>query len=72
MKGILSVCLQAAFLVDALQVSIPLTAPENSSRVSPSVVGLSLEQDRWLEWYALPFDLTCGHQLTERLHTMTT
>ncbi|KAF8072145.1 glycoside hydrolase family 79 protein [Lyophyllum atratum] len=34
----------------ALNVNIPLLAPEAAPRVSPSLISLSIEMDRWTDW----------------------
>jgi hypothetical protein len=33
-----------------LHVTIPLSSPSGASKLSPSLVSLSIEQDRWVDW----------------------
>ncbi|KAJ7599271.1 glycoside hydrolase family 79 protein [Mycena floridula] len=39
-----------ASLASAVSVTIPLTAPPSAVSVSQSLIGFSLEQDRWTDW----------------------
>ncbi|KAJ3900398.1 glycoside hydrolase family 79 protein [Lentinula edodes] len=47
---ILSYIVSVAFQACAINVFIPLTAPTNSSSISPSHISFSIEQDRWTDW----------------------
>lgn len=42
--------LALAHLVSALTVTIPTVAPSGAPVISPSLISLSLEQDRWTDW----------------------
>ena len=46
---VLPVLLEPAFCVD-VPVSIRRAPPSSASSVSPALVGLSIEQDRWTDW----------------------
>lgn len=47
---ILSYIVSVTFQACAINVFIPLTAPTNSSSISPSHISFSIEQDRWTDW----------------------
>ncbi len=46
---VLLACLSAA-QAQGLPVSVPLTAPSAAVTVKPSLMALSIEQDRWTDW----------------------
>jgi hypothetical protein len=46
---VLATLSQRALCAD-VAVSIPLSAPSSATSISPALVGLSLEQDRWTDW----------------------
>ncbi|KIJ66772.1 glycoside hydrolase family 79 protein [Hydnomerulius pinastri MD-312] len=49
LKGAKLFALVAPF-VSAIDVSVPLIAPQGAPSVAPDLVSLSIEQDRWIDW----------------------
>ena len=37
-------------LVEAVSVSVPLSAPSDAATLNPSLLAFSIEQDRWTDW----------------------
>jgi hypothetical protein len=39
--------------VASVNINLPVTAPAGAVQVAPSLIGFSLEQDRWTDWVGL-------------------
>ncbi|KAH9936780.1 glycoside hydrolase family 79 protein [Epithele typhae] len=57
--------------VAAVNVSIPLSPPENSQPLSPTLVSFSLEQDRWPDWVGIDSRNDFTHHALVRLASLT-
>ena len=39
--------------VEAVSVSVPLSAPSDAATLNPSLLAFSIEQDRWVDWVGI-------------------
>jgi hypothetical protein len=55
----------------AVQVTIPLTSPSGATYLSPSLVSLSIEQDRWVDWAGTSAKNSFIHNTLDNLKQLT-
>jgi len=50
LRVVLSLILALVVQTSSINITVSVTAPTAATQVAPSLIGLSIEQDRWTDW----------------------